>query len=153
MEACLIVVKVSFKQKLLGQKNSTHIQFNNSSDNDKEEELVVCDNEDNTEGNALQEGVYLENVDTTAFTTTTASSKEEYAVDTKDSNGDLSGILAKILKLNETQERAKGIFSSYSRVSSMISIGYFCCPHWPKFSCLIISSGKSDNQELGCPLF
>jgi hypothetical protein len=123
MEACLRMVKVSFMRKLLGQKNSTHIRFNNSSDDDEEEELVVCDDEDNTGGNALQEGVYLENGDTITTTTTISSGKEEYDVDTKDSNVDLSGLLAKIPKLNETQERAAKIFLDSPKESLVLVQG------------------------------
>ncbi len=121
MEACLRMVKVSFMRKLLGQKKSTHIRFNNSSDDDEEEEFVVVDGEDSSGGNALQEGVYLENDDTITTTTTITSEEEDDGC--AECNVGLSGLLAKIPTLNETQERAAKIFLDSPKESLVLVQG------------------------------
>jgi hypothetical protein len=111
MEACLRMSNVSFMRKLLGQKNSTHIRFDNSLDEEEEEELVVCDIEDDAGGNALKQGVYLEGEDTiTASSSSSSISEADKDVGAKDCNESLSGLLANIPTLNETQERAAKTF-------------------------------------------
>ena len=106
MEACLRMVKVSFLQKLLGQKSATHIRFDNSSDDEDEDsaEIVVCDVE-NDGGRVFQEGCYVENDDVGSSVEDDDNDDGSYDCDTS-----LTGLLTKIPTLNNTQERAAELF-------------------------------------------
>ena len=105
IEACLRMVKVSFLRKLLGQKNATHIRFDNSSDEDEDKEDIVIDNMDNNcadAGGVFQEGYYVENDDAER------SNDNDECSTVCDMN--LSGILESIPALNNAQERAAKLF-------------------------------------------
>jgi hypothetical protein len=118
MEACLRMYKVSFMRKLLGQKKSTHIRFN-SSDEDDEDEVVLCDGEDDVGGKVLQEGIYIENDDTI----TTSSSEEADDAGAKDCNEDFCALLTQIPKLNETQAIAARMFLNSPKESLILVQG------------------------------
>jgi hypothetical protein len=108
MEACLRMVKVSFLQKLLGQKSATHIRFDNSSDDEDEDsaEIVVCDvDNDGDDGGVFQEGYYVENDDVESSVEDDDNDNGSYDCDTN-----LAGLLTKIPILNKTQERAAELF-------------------------------------------
>jgi len=98
IEACLRMVKVSFMHKLLGQKSSTHIRFDNSS----EEEEVVGEISDTGE-DIIQEGYYVKE-DGEEYTSDDDEGEEE---DTDhNTRNNLSSLLKRIPTLNQTQERA-----------------------------------------------
>lgn len=103
MEACLRMVKVSFLGKLLGQKNATHIRFDNS-DDDEEEEVVCGVDVDDDAGGVLQEGYYVDNDDSGC------SLEEDDGDDSNDCKTNLSGLLDNIPTLNNTQEKAAKLF-------------------------------------------
>jgi len=98
IEACLRMVKVPFMQKLLGQKGSTHIRFDNSEDSDEDE--VVGDVHE--EHRPIQEGYYVEEGDI----------RLDDEVDGADEGGEnmLAGLLDKLSALNATQELAARAF-------------------------------------------
>lgn len=102
MDACLRQAKVSFMPKLLGQKNATHIRFNDSSDDEEDEEIVG----DVDEEHQIQEGFYVDDgEDGTTDNTTDVDEEEE-----EESKNILAGLLDKLPKLNPTQERAAKSF-------------------------------------------
>ena len=117
MEACLRMVKVSFMRKLLGQKNSTHIRFDNSNSSDEEEVLENVD-DDKTRSNR-QEGFYVD--DTT--------STEEDGLDEDDGKiqEDMSDLLTKIPTLNATQESAAKRFLDSPNESLVLVQGVSDC--------------------------
>jgi len=98
MEACLRQAKVPFMQKLLGQKDATHIRFNDSSE---DEEVEITNDTDNDELHK-QEGYYVDDDGTTD--NTIEDDDEEYDVDER--NSSLVALIDKLPKLNPTQERA-----------------------------------------------
>ena len=100
IEACLRMVKVPFMEKLLGQKGSTHIRFDNSEDSDEGE--VVGDVHE--QHRPIQEGYYVEE-----------ESVEEECISLDDEADDeggnlLAGLSAKLSNLNSTQELAARSF-------------------------------------------
>ena len=111
IEACLRMVKVSFLRRLLGQKNATHIRFDNCSDEEEGAEEVVCDvdDDDDDEGfvRVLQEGYYVGRDEA-------GSSGGEDGDDDNDGSdncgSNLTGLLKRIPTLNKTQERAATLF-------------------------------------------
>ena len=103
MDACLRQAKVPFMPKLLGQKNATHIRFNDSSD-DEDDEEIVCDID---EEHQIQEGFYVDDgEDGTTDNTTDVDDDDDVA----SKNNSLAGLLDKLPKLNPTQERAAKSF-------------------------------------------
>mmetsp|Transcript_33667 Transcript_33667/g.50511 ORF Transcript_33667/g.50511 Transcript_33667/m.50511 type:complete len:952 (-) Transcript_33667:47-2902(-) len=100
MDASLRMAKVPFMPKLLGQKNATHIRFNDSSD-DEEDEEIVCDID---EEHQIQEGFY---VDEGEEGTTDNTEDDDDEVESRNS---LAALLDKLPKLNPTQERAAKSF-------------------------------------------
>ena len=101
MDACLRQAKVPFMPKLLGQKNATHIRFNDSSD-DEEDEKIVCDVD---EEHQIQEGFYVDDVEDGTTDNTTEDEEEE-----EESRDGLVALLDKLPELNPTQERAAKSF-------------------------------------------
>ena len=105
MECCLRMVKVSFMNKLLGQKNATHIRFgNSSSDEEDEDEEVVGFVDDNIQRNS-QQGYYVDEGDESADCSVDGD-------DISNCEGSLSNLLTRIPTLNETQELAAKKFLS-----------------------------------------
>jgi hypothetical protein len=102
MEACLRQAKVPFMPKLLGQKNATHIRFNDSSDDDEEE--IVCDID---EEHQIQEGFYIDDGEDG---TTDNTTEDDGDIDEVESRNSLTALLDKLPKLNPTQERAAKSF-------------------------------------------
>ena len=117
MEACLRMVKVSFMRKLLGQKNATHIRFENSNSSDEEEVLENVD-DDKTRSNR-QEGFYVNET----------TSTEEDGLDEDDGKiqEDMSDLLTKIPTLNATQERAAKRFLDSPNESLVLVQGVSDC--------------------------
>eukprot|EP00985_Skeletonema_marinoi_P000799 scaffold301_cov134-Skeletonema_marinoi.AAC.3 len=101
MDACLRQSKVPFMPKLLGQKNATHIRFNDSSD-DEEDEEIVCDID---EEHQIQEGFYVDEGEEGATDNTAEDDDDEV-----ESRNVLAALLDKLPKLNHTQERAAKSF-------------------------------------------
>eukprot|EP00986_Skeletonema_menzelii_P018358 scaffold26630_cov145-Skeletonema_menzelii.AAC.7 len=99
MDACLRQAKVPFMPKLLGQKNATHIRFNDSSD-DEEDEEIVCDID---EEHQLQEGFYVDDIEDGTTDNTTEDEDDE-------SRNCLVALLDRLPELNPTQERAAKSF-------------------------------------------
>lgn len=104
MDACLRQAKVPFMPKLLGQKNATHIRFNDSSDDDEEDEEIVFDI---NEEHQIQEGFYVDDGEDDGTTDNTADVEDD---DVESKNNSLAGLLDKLPKLNPTQERAAKSF-------------------------------------------
>ncbi len=101
MDACLRQAKVPFMPKLLGQKNATHIRFDNS--DDEEDEEIVCNVD---EEHQIQEGFYVDDgEDGTTDNTTTEDEDDE-----EESSNCLVALLDKLPELNHTQERAAKSF-------------------------------------------
>jgi len=118
IEACLRMVKVSFMHKLLGQKSSTHIRFDNSSSSSEdEEEEVVGELSDNRE-DTIQEGYYVKE-DGDEYT-----SDEDREEDVEDnSRNNMSSLLTRIPTLNQTQERAAKRFLDSPKESLILVQG------------------------------
>ncbi|KAL7537872.1 hypothetical protein ACHAXR_008767 [Thalassiosira sp. AJA248-18] len=119
MEACLRMVKVSFMRKLLGQKNATHIRFGNSSseeeeEEEEEEEVVGEVLNDDIGGTKLQRGYYVDEEENGS-----SSSAEEEEED----DNNLAGLLAKLSKLNLTQDRAAKKFLESPKESLILVQG------------------------------
>lgn len=97
MDACLRMTKVSFMPKLLGQKNSTHIRFDNSDDDDEE---------DTSGGGAARVVGYV--VDENGDKESSEEESDDCGMAGRDTS--LGGLLDKLPKLNTTQERAASYF-------------------------------------------
>lgn len=88
MEACLRMTKVSFMPKLLGSKKSTHIRFIDSDDDEEDEDEGVIEDEELSEEEVFEEE---------------SSSSYNYKASLED-------LMAKLPKLNVTQEKAATSF-------------------------------------------
>lgn len=92
MEACLRMTKVSFMPKLLGSKKSTHIRFVDSDDDEEDEDEGVIEDEELSEEEVFEE-----------------ESSSSYSSDS-DYKASLEDLMAKLPKLNVTQEKAATSF-------------------------------------------
>ena len=116
MEACLRQAKVPFMPKLLGQKNATHIRFNDSSDDDDyEEEEIICDVDEELQ---VQEGFYV-------------NDDGSDGDDEMEGTNELSALLNNLPTLNPTQERAaKNFLTSHNSLHLVQGPpGVYCVCH------------------------
>jgi len=118
IETCLRMVKVAFMHKLLGQKSSTHIRFDNSSSSSEDEEEEVVGEISDTGNDAIQEGYYVKE-DGDEYT---SDEDREEDVDVNNRNN-MSSLLTRIPTLNQTQERAAKRFLDSPKESLILVQG------------------------------
>mmetsp|Transcript_15856 Transcript_15856/g.31468 ORF Transcript_15856/g.31468 Transcript_15856/m.31468 type:complete len:1039 (-) Transcript_15856:29-3145(-) len=105
IEACLRLTKVSFMNKLLGMRDSTHTRFGDSSDEEEEEEetIEVCVNK-GVRGGGVHNKKGYEDCDGEGSTSSATEDNDE----DEDDEGcvNWNGVLAALPTLNNSQERA-----------------------------------------------